>query len=155
MSNNMIVVVLIHFSIFCANMAILSKCEEKLGDMRECIILIFIIPVINILTLLFQIFIYYSVTSKCVFRYELDNSAYFCYRSKDDIGVLNNLGTGKIIMILNFNKLRAYLNSSIFEEYDFKKALIDVVKNADWDNEKPICTWDDDSKKFEVGVLNE
>ena len=155
MSNNMMVLVLINLSIFCANMAILSKCEEKLGNMRESIILIFMIPVINILVLLFQIFIYYSVLSKYVFRYELDNSAYFCYRSKDDIGVLNNLGTGKIVMILNFNKLRAYLNSSTFEEYDFKKALIDVVENVDWDNGKPICTWNDNSRKFEVGVLNE
>lgn len=155
MNNNMMVLVLINISIFCANMALWSKQKEILETMRESIILIFIIPVINILVLIFQIFIYYGVISKCVFRYEFNNSAYVCYRSKDDVGVLNNLNTGKIIMILNFNKLRAYLNSSTFEEYEFEKALSDVVENADWDNEKPICTWDDNNKKFKVGVLNE
>lgn len=155
MSNNMIVLVLINLSIFCANMAVWIKQKEVLETMRESIILIFIIPVINILVLIFQIFIYYRVISKFVFRYEFDYSAYVCYIGKDDIGVLSNLNTGKIIMILNFNKLRAYLNSSTFEEYDFKKALIDVVENADWDNKKTICTWNDNTRKFEVGVLND
>lgn len=131
MNNNVIMLVLINSGIFCANMVILSKCEEKLGESNLILKIKSAIPIINIVCLITLIVVYFKAIRNHVFTYMLDDKKYTCYVHSYNIGVINDLNTGEMVHILNFNKLLEYLVSDSFKEDEFITDLFDTMALVD------------------------
>lgn len=153
MNNYMVSLILFNLSVFCANMALLSRFKETFGSLNPQLKIVFIIPVINIISFIAIGILYFKTVRKHVFTYGCGDKRYACYGYTRDTGIINDLNTGKIVQVLNFNALLKYLVSENFNEDEFILCLFKLLDTIDWDNRKLVLIWN--KNRLEEGVIDE